>query len=139
MRTVIDTNVVAYLLLGPQPFHDEARQFWSTVHEPIAPAHWEAEFANVVWLAVRARFLRPEEGLQPLEMASALGIRSVPIWPLWRGALAHSLGSGVAIYDTLFVELAALEGVALATFDRKVLTAFPDIAKRPGELLPNSP
>jgi len=45
------------------------------------------------------------------------------------------MASGVAVYDTLFVELAALERIPLATFDRKLLVAFPAIAKRPGDLL----
>jgi len=105
------------------------------VDEPIAPAHWEAEFANTVWFAVRAGILRPEVGLQRLEAASRLDIQSVSIQTLWHGAVARSIASGVAVYDTLFVELAAREGMALVTFDSKVLAAFPDIAKRAGALL----
>ena len=38
MRAVVDTNVVAYFLLGTEPFVDEVRQFWHAVREPIAPA-----------------------------------------------------------------------------------------------------
>jgi predicted nucleic acid-binding protein len=134
MKIVVDTNVLAYLLLKTQPFFDEADGFWRTVYEPIAPASWEAEFANVVWVAVQARVLRPEEGLQRLDAASRLGINSVPSSILWLGALDRSIVSGVAVYDTLFVELAARERVGLATFDRKVLAAFPDVAKRPRDL-----
>jgi len=74
------------------------------VDEPIAPAHWEAEFANTVWFAVRAGILRPEVGLQRLEAASRLDIQSVSIQTLWHGAVARSIASGVAVYDTLFVE-----------------------------------
>jgi predicted nucleic acid-binding protein len=44
------------------------------------------------------------------------------------------MSSGVAVYDTLFVELAEREGVALATFDNKVSKAYPEIAKRPRDL-----
>lgn len=135
MRAVVDTNVVAYFLMETQPFVDEARQFWLTVDEPVAPALWEAELANVVWLAVRAGIVRPEQGLRWLEMASGLGIHSVPSWTLWLGALDRSIASGIAVYGSLFVELAARQGIALATFDRKVLAAFPDIAKRPGDLV----
>lgn len=43
--------------------------------------------------------------------------------------------SGTAAYDTLFVELADREWLPRATFDKKVLTAFPEIAKRPGVLV----
>jgi len=41
----------------------------------------------------------------------------------------------LAVYDTLFIELAEQEGTFLATFDEKVLKAYPAIAKRPGELM----
>lgn len=53
---------------------------------------------------------------------------------LWHGALARASHSGVAAYDTLFVELAFREQLPLATFDRKVLDIFPEIAKRPSEI-----
>ena len=48
MKAVIDTNVVAYLLLGTETFIDEARACFGAVSHPIAPAHWEAELTNVV-------------------------------------------------------------------------------------------
>ncbi len=54
---------------------------------------------------------------------------------LWHGALARSMSAGVAVYDTLFVELAEREGVAMATFDDKVLKAYTKIARRPRDLL----
>ncbi len=54
---------------------------------------------------------------------------------LRRGAPLRSLASGIAVYDTLFVELAARRSCRLATFDKGVLNAFPDIAIRPRDLL----
>ena len=48
MRAVVDTNVIAYYLLGNPIFEAEAREFWETLREPFAPAVWEAELANVV-------------------------------------------------------------------------------------------
>jgi hypothetical protein len=66
VKIVVDTNVVAYLLLGTRPFVDEA--------------------------------------------------------------------SGIAVDDTLFVELAARTACPLVTFDKVVLKAFPDIAIRPRDL-----
>jgi predicted nucleic acid-binding protein len=45
-----------------------------------------------------------------------------------------ALRSGIAVYDTLFVELAERERIPLATFDEKVLKAYPEIAKRPRDL-----
>lgn len=135
MRAVVDTNVVAYFLLGTRPFLDEARHFWRVVRGPVAPALWEAELANVVWMAVRTGVLPADEGPKRLDWAARLGIHSVSSKTLWQGALYRSIESGVAVYDTLFVELAGRNHLPLATFDRKMLTAFPGIAKRPGDLL----
>ncbi len=86
-------------------------------------------------MAVRSGVLTPDEGPKRLDLAARLGIVSVPPKALWLGALALSLASGVAVYDTLFVELARRERLPLATFDRRLLAAFPGVAKRPGEVL----
>ena len=134
MRAVVDTNVVAYFLLGTEEFVAEASRFWRRVKEPVAPSVWEAELANVLWMAVRAEVLAPEEAPKRLTLAAGLGIDSVSSRSLWHGALARALASGVAVYDTLFVELAIRERLPLATFDAKMLRSFPDIARRPGAL-----
>ena len=134
MKVVVDTNVVAYLLLGTEGFVDEARACFNTVSNPIAPAHWEAELTNVVWMAVRSGILPPAEGLVRLGLARRLGIESVSTATLCQGALLRSVTSGIAVYDTLFVELAARTASPLLTFDKAVIRAFPDIAIRPRAL-----
>jgi predicted nucleic acid-binding protein len=134
VRAVVDTNVVAYFLLGTRPFLEEARQFWQAVGEVSAPAVWEAELANVVWMAIRNGILRAEDGAKRLHLAGRLGIRSVPSRTLWQGALSRAVESGLAVYDTLFVELARRQRLPLATFDSGILTSFPAIAKRPSLL-----
>jgi predicted nucleic acid-binding protein len=131
VTTIVDTNGVAYYLLGTEPFVDEVRQFWRAVDETWAPAHWEAELANAVWMAVRKGALPKDEGHQKLDMASRLGVQPVPIRPLWQPALTRALESGVAVYDTMFVELASQRDLKLATFDAELLKRFPDIAQRP--------
>ncbi len=135
MRAVVDTNVVAYYLLGTMPFVGETRRFWHAVAETVAPAVWEAELANVVWMAIRTGVVAADEGARRLDLAGRLGIRSVPTRTLWHGALLHALESGLPVYDTLFVELALRERLPVATFDTRLLTAFPQIARRPGDLL----
>ena len=134
MKAVVDTNVVAYYLLGTEPFVEEVRQFWQTVEDACAPSHWEAELANAVWMAVRMGVLPSDEGHQKLDLAARLGIESVSNRPLWQPALTRALNSGAAVYDTLFVELAVQRGLPLATLDGNVLKTFPDIAHRPGSL-----
>ncbi len=134
MRAVVDTNVVAYYLLGTAGFADEAQRFWRSVSEPLAPALWEAEIANVIWMSVRGGVLPEGEAPGKLMLAARLGIHSVPTRTVWHGALLRSVRTGVAVYDTLFVELAERERSPLVTFDQRLLAACPEIALRPNEL-----
>jgi len=131
MKAVVDTNVVAYFLLGTEAYVDEARASLRALSNPVAPAHWEAELTNVVWMAMRAGVLSTEEGPTRLGLARRLGIESVATSTLCQGALLRAVTSGVPVYDTLFVELAARLDCPLLTFDKAVLRAFPSIAKRP--------
>jgi predicted nucleic acid-binding protein len=134
VKVVVDTNVVAYILLGTQAFVDEARTALRTEVDLLAPAHWEAELANVLWMAVRSGVLPPEEGPARLSLARRLGVQTVPTATLCQGALLRSVASGISVYDTLFVELAARTDCHLVTFDKALLKAFPDIAIRPRDL-----
>jgi predicted nucleic acid-binding protein len=136
MRAVVDTNVLAYFLLGTRPFVDEVSRFWHVIDGALAPAVWEAELANVIWMAIRANVILAEDGRKRLGLAAKLGIQSVPNKTLWHGALERAVQSGLAMYDTLFVELANRENLPLATFDAKLLAAFPDVAVRPKVLAP---
>ncbi|MBY0497164.1 MAG: type II toxin-antitoxin system VapC family toxin [Cyanobacteria bacterium] len=135
MKAVIDTNVVAYLLLGTEAFIDESRACFERVAAPLAPAHWEAELTSVVWMAVRAGVLPAAEGPVRLGLARRLGIESIATTTLCQGSLLRAIESGVSVYDTLFVELAERSGCPLLTFDKALLKAFPDIACRPRDLI----
>lgn len=117
VRAVVDTNVVAYYLLGTKPFADEAAGFWRHVESPLAPGLWEAELANVIWMATRAGLVDLAEGRKRLMLAGRMGIRSVASRSLWQGALVRAFQSGMAVYDTLFVELAARQRLRLAISD----------------------
>jgi predicted nucleic acid-binding protein len=134
VRAVVDTNVVAYVLLGTQEFADEARMFLASLSEAQAPAVWEAELANVLWMATRHGILTIQEAATRLTWADGLGIYSVPNRTLWQGAIVRAHQSGAAVYDTLFVELAARQQLPLATFDAALLKAFQKIAARPAAL-----
>ena len=135
MKAVVDTNVVAYLLLGTEAFVEEARSCFETISTAIAPAHWEAELTNVVWMAIRAGVLSAEEGPARLGLARRLGIESVATTTLCQGALLRAVTASVPVDDTLFVELAARTACPLVTFDKALLRAFPDVARRPRDLM----
>ena len=134
MSVVVDTNVVAYFVLGTTPYRAEAAAFWRRADAPVAPASWEAELVNVIWCTVRAGVIDSGEGLDRLRLARALDVESVPVRNLWDGALARATSRDHPAYDTLFVELAARTGTLLATFDRGLLTRFPEVARRPRDL-----
>jgi predicted nucleic acid-binding protein len=135
VKAVVDTSVVAYLLFGTEAFVDEARACFERVATPLAPAHWEAELTNVVWTAVRAGVLSAADGPVRLGLTRRLGIESIATATLCQGALLRAIESGVSVYDTLFVELAARAACPLVTFDNAVLKAFPDVARRPRDLV----
>ena len=132
MKAIVDTNVVAYYLLGTVGFAEEAGRFFATLKRGMAPVHWEAEIANVIWMATRSGVLPPDESVERLILARRLGIQSMPTRSLCQNALLRSIGSGISVYDTLFVELAYRERCPLVTFDKARLKAFADIASRPG-------
>ena len=134
MRAVVDTNVIAYFLLGTEGFRQECERFWREVDEPAAPASWEAELTNVLWMATRKQIIDLPEALHRLELVKGLGIQSIAVSTLWSGALARAHSSGIAAYDALFVELADREAIPLATFDHAVIAAFPKLAMRPRRL-----
>ena len=134
LKAVIDTNVVAYLLLGTEKFAEEARECMTTVVDPWAPAVWEAELANTLWMAVRHKVLSLADATGRLTLADGLGIHTISNRHLWKGALTRAHTANVAVYDALFVELAVRERVPLATFDNGLLRAFPDVARRPGRI-----
>ena len=62
MNAIVDTNVVAHYLLATELFVDETRQFWRAVSQPLAPAIWAAELANVIWMAIRMSWRRDSRG-----------------------------------------------------------------------------
>lgn len=53
---------------------------------------------------------------------------------LLQGAFVRAVTTGVAIDDALSVELAVRDACPLATFDRAIIKAFPDVAVRPQTL-----
>lgn len=135
VNAVVDTNVVAYYVLGTNQFAREVRAFMAALDDAWAPALWEAELANALWMATRHNVLSLEEAAKRLTLADGLGVHAVPNRTLWQAALVRAHQSKIAVYDTLFVELAIRERLPLATFDAALLKAFPDIASRPAAIM----
>ena len=136
MNAVIDTNVIAYFLLGTDRFVDEARDFMTALGEGWAPAVWEAELANVLWMATRHKVLSLNEAAKRLRLADSLGVHAVSNLPLARSAGQITRRSRRS--TTRYSWAAVREQLPLATFDAALLS-LPDVAGRPADIARSSP
>jgi predicted nucleic acid-binding protein len=123
----VDTNVIAYLLL-PGPYSGAADQLRSADGDWIAPPLWRSEFRNVLNLARRSSRLDLPAALSLLELADEV-MRRADTPPDPRRVMQLAEQSGCTTYDCEFVEVAERRGLPLYTADRKVLQAFPGIAR----------
>jgi predicted nucleic acid-binding protein len=58
---VVDTDVAAAAILAESGTSEEATRLLTGRWELTAPAHWKAEFCNVLWKAVRLERIAAEE------------------------------------------------------------------------------
>ena len=123
---VVDTNVVAYLLLPGQ--HTEAARAVLT-RDPswAAPLLWRSEFRNVLALYLHQRHLSLAAALELQEAAEAL-LEGREYAVDSNDVLALCGASGCSAYDCEFVAVAKALGVPLITSDRQLVSSFPQIA-----------
>ena len=132
VRFVVDTNVLAYYLLGVKPYRNEISALLHKNVSWIAPQSLKPELLNVLWLAVKGGSISLEQGLESLSLAAALVQESVPIDGLWSEALIVAMEKKYSPYDVLFVVLAERRKTKLLTYDHKLLRSFPKITRTPG-------
>lgn len=123
----VDTNIIASLLV-PGPYSSAAEQVRAADGDWIAPPLWRSEFRNVVNLARRASQLDMPTALSLLDMADDVMRRS-DVLPDPRRVMQLAELSGCTTYDCEFVEVAERKGVPLYTADKKLLQAFPAVAR----------
>ena len=124
---VVDTNVVAYLLLpGPQTAAAEAllegHPIWA------APPLWRSEWRNVLVGYWRRGSLSLEQVIALQEQAETLVIgheESVQS----EAVLRLAASSGCSAYDCEFVAAAQQLDAPLVTADRALLKAFPALTR----------
>lgn len=132
---MVDTDVLAAAALAEEPRAVEASRLLARASERLAPSHWKAEFANVVWKAVRFGGLAEKSVSHVLDTIGGLSITTVDVAELWRGAVARGIAAAHPAYDTLFVELAHRERIPLATYDQALWRKFPTVARSPTAVL----
>ncbi|WP_216908037.1 type II toxin-antitoxin system VapC family toxin [Synechococcus sp. CCY 0621] len=123
---VVDTNVVATLLLGgPQTEKAEAL----LLHDPewAAPSLWRSELRNVLSGYLRRGQLDRQQVLRLQGQAKALlQGREVPVDSADVFRLAEA--SNCSAYDCEFVAAALALQTRLISSDRQLLRAFPTLA-----------
>lgn len=123
---VVDTNVVAYLLLeGPQTERAESL----LLHDPewAAPVLWRSELRNVLSGYLRRGQLERQQVLMLQGQAeSLLQGREVQVDSTDVFRLVEA--SDCSAYDCEFVAAALALQTRLITSDRQLLSAFPEIA-----------
>ena len=127
---VVDTNVVAYLLLpGPQTAAAEAlleaQPTWA------APPLWRSEWRNVLCGYLRHGSLNLEQVIALQEQAETLVIsHEEPVQS--EAVLRLAASSGCSAYDCEFVAAAQQLDAPLVTADRALLKAFPALTRTLG-------
>jgi predicted nucleic acid-binding protein len=122
---VVDTNVVAYLLLrGPHTANAEAL----LARDPdwAAPALWRSELRNVLAGYLRRGTLSVSQLLALQGYAEdLLAHREVPVSSAEVFRLVEA--SDCSAYDCEFIAAAETLGTQLVTGDRQLLRAFPEL------------
>jgi predicted nucleic acid-binding protein len=124
---VVDTNVVAYLLL-PGPHTALVDDLLIQQPEWAAPPLWRSEWRNVLAGYLRRGVLDLDQALALQQQAELLVIRHEE--PVSSQAVLQLVASSrCSAYDCEFVAAAQQLRVPLVTADRAVLSAFPDVAR----------
>jgi predicted nucleic acid-binding protein len=123
---VVDTNVVAYLLL-PGPHTEQAEALLIQQPDWAAPPLWRSEWRNVLIGTLRRGHLGIDQVLALPQQAEDLVIRHEE--PVHSDAVLRlAASSGCSAYDCEFVAAAQQLAVPLITADLALRKAFPALA-----------
>ena len=120
---VVDTNVLAYLLL-PYEFSPQADALYKSDSDWAVPIFWRSEFRNLLAGYLRRKTLTFDEVVKvQAEAEKLLAGNEHEVDP--RRVLELVRDSDCTAYDCEFVAIARLLDVKLVTMDKKLLKAFP--------------
>lgn len=119
---VVDTNVIAYLLL---PGDQTAAARAALRRDPVwaAPLLWRSELRNVLATAMRQGHLGLADALEVMELAAEL-VAGREFEVESAAVLRLAAGSRCSAYDCEFVALARDLRVTLVTADQQLLAEF---------------
>ncbi|MBI4871499.1 MAG: type II toxin-antitoxin system VapC family toxin [Candidatus Riflebacteria bacterium] len=126
---VVDTNVIAYLLIAGNKTAT-ARAVFERDSDWVAPSLWESEFLSVLSKHLRARTMNLADAIELLkEAADVMDQAAADALPA--DVLKLVEASKCSSYDCEFVALAKHLGAPLVTVDAKVRREFPGVAVSP--------
>lgn len=125
---VVDTNIVAYLLLQGE-YTARAEALYEQDAEWAAPILWRSEFRNLLsgYMRTGRLSLVDAKRLQ-IEAESLLAGNEHEAESAL--VLDFAAATGCTAYDCEFVAVAQRLGVPLVTLDRALLKAFPRLTRR---------
>jgi predicted nucleic acid-binding protein len=123
---VVDTNVVAYLLLGGEKT-PSARAIFERDSKWAAPLLWRSEFRSVLAMFIRQEKLTSDKAMEFMKEAELL--MQGEEYQVDSGRIIKLIDSSkCSAYDCEFVALAQNLDVPLITSDKQIINEFPETA-----------
>lgn len=123
---VVDTNLIAYLLLGGEKTR-RARSIFERDSKWAAPLLWRSEFRSVLGMFIRQRKLTSGKAMEFMNEAETL-MQGEEYQVDSRRVIKLMDSSKCSAYDCEFIALAQHLDVPLITSDKQILKEFPDTA-----------
>ena len=123
---VVDTNVISYLFIASE-LSDQVEQLLAKGIHWAAPSLWRSELRNVLATYLKQNLLDLDKALQIISEAEQL-MKDSEYQVVSSQVLRLSKESGCSAYDCEFVALAMDLNVPLVTYDKKLMTQFPQVA-----------
>lgn len=121
---VVDTNVIAYLLIEGE-FTSSAEKVYQKDSDWIVPYLWRSEFRNILALYLRQKLISINDATSIMAQGELLlAEKECEVQSDLVLKLAKT--SGLSAYDCEFVALAQSLSILLVTSDQKIIKAFPD-------------
>jgi predicted nucleic acid-binding protein len=130
---VTDANVIAQLVL-PSDNQSLIIHLYEKEKDWLAPILWRSEFRNVLKKYLRANII--DHSLAQHAMAKILETIGKNEFVIDSYKVIQLLTeSTISAYDAEYVALAQETGCRLVTFDKKLISLFPDVAVHPDDFL----
>ena len=130
---VVDTNIIGYFYFQSSNT-DTLDRLRVREKEWAAPEIWRSEFLNVATQYFRKQLIEISDAVAAMEDAHEF-IFTFEVHSEYKQILDLVKNSPCSSYDCEFVVLAENLNTRLVTYDKKLLSAFPNIAIKPEDFL----